>query len=130
MLGVEIDKAAGCLELTVDGRITKEDFERAVAAIDTLLETHERIDLVEIVLDIGWVEPEVWWKDIVFHLNHRSFIGRAAVVSDSGWVGPLTRLFAPLYPAAIRTFTLGEIDAARAWAKDGDQGAPGGDSSS
>ncbi len=40
MLGVEIDKAAGCLELTVDGRITKEDFERAVAAIDTLLETH------------------------------------------------------------------------------------------
>ncbi|MGC1468394.1 MAG: STAS/SEC14 domain-containing protein, partial [Sphingorhabdus sp.] len=120
MLNVEMDRDAGYLELTVDGRIEKSDFERAVDAIDTLLETHKKIDVMEIILDIGFIEPEVWWKEIVFHLTHRSFLRRVAVVSDNGWVGPLTRLFAPLYPAAIRTYSIGEVFEARQWAKEGD----------
>jgi SpoIIAA-like len=121
MLGVETDNGKGYLELTVDGRIGKEDYAAAVAAVDELLKTHDRLNVLEIVLDIGWVEPEVWWKDIVFHLRHRRFLNRAAIVSDSGWVGPVTRLFAPLYPAAIRTFTTAEIEIARQWARDGEE---------
>lgn len=120
MLKVEADREAGYLELTVDGRIDKADYERAIEAIDALLETHKKIDVMEIVLDLGFIEPEVWWKDIVFHLSHHHFLRRVAVVSDSGWVGPLTRLFAPLYPAAIRTFSVGEIFEARRWVKEGD----------
>lgn len=120
MLGVEVDRGKGYLELTVDGRIGEADFEKAVEAIDSLLETHKHIDIVEVVLDIGWVEPEVWWQEIVFNVKHRNFLRRVAVVSDSGWLGPLTRLFAPLYPAAIRTFSCGEIEAAREWATEHD----------
>lgn len=123
MLKVEIDKKAGFLELTVDGRIEREDFERAVEAVDTLLKTHKKIDVLESVLDVGFVEPAVWWKEIVFHLGHHDFLRRVAVVSDSGWVGPLTRLFAPLYPASIRTFSVGEIFEARRWAKKGEEKA-------
>jgi hypothetical protein len=121
MLKVEMDKKAGFLELTVDGRIEREDFERAVEAVDTLLKTHKKIDVLESVLDVGFVEPAVWWKEIVFHLGHHDFLRRVAVVSDSGWVGPLTRLFAPLYPASIRTFSVGEIFEARRWAKKGEE---------
>lgn len=120
MLGVAINTELGYLELTVDGRIGKTDFDAAVKAIDTLLETHSQIDVVEVVGHIGWVEPEVWWKDIVFQINHRDVLRRIAVVSDRGWVGPVTRLFAPLYPCAIRTFSAGEIEEARRWAVDGD----------
>lgn len=120
MLGVTMDKDKGYLELLVDGRIGKADYEAAVQAVDTLLETHDKIDVVEIVRDIGWVEAEVWWKDIVFHLSHRNFLHRVAVVSDSGWVGPVTRVFAPLYPCAIRTYSAGEVDEARRWAQEGD----------
>lgn len=120
MLKVEADGDAGFIELTVDGRIDKADYERAIEAIDTLLETHKKLDIVEVVLDIGFIEPQVWWKDLVFHLSHHNFLRRVAVVSDSGWIGPLTRLFAPLYPGAIRTFTVGEIFEARRWAKEGD----------
>jgi hypothetical protein len=121
---VEADSEAGYLELTVDGRIDKADYERAIEAIDTLLETHRKIDVTEIVLDVGFIAPEVWWKDIVFHLSHHNFLRRVAVVSDGGWIGPLTRLFAPLYPGAIRTFSVGEIFEARRWAKEGDPEAP------
>jgi hypothetical protein len=117
MLTVQTDPDIGYLELTVDGRIDKAHFEQAVEAIDALLKTHRKIDVVEIVRDLGWVEPEVWWKDIVFHLTHGNFMRHAAVVSDNGLIGPLTRMFAPLYPAAIRTFRLDELEDARRWAK-------------
>lgn len=123
MLKVDMDRKAGYLELTVDGRIEKADFERAVAAVDTLLKTHKKIDVLEAVLDVGFVEPDVWWKEIVFHLSHHNFLRRVAVVSDSGWVGPLTRLFAPLYPAFIRTYSMGEIFEARRWTKKGEEKA-------
>ena len=93
MLTVEADRDSGYLELTVDGRIEKADFEKAVEAVDMLLETHKKIDVMEIVLDLGMFTPEVWWKDLVFHLSHHNFMRRASVVSDNGWVGPLTRPF-------------------------------------
>ncbi|MBK7161709.1 MAG: STAS/SEC14 domain-containing protein [Sphingomonadales bacterium] len=99
MLKVDKDAKAGYLELTVDGVIHKADYEAAVAAVDELLKTHEQLNVVEVVRDIGWVEPQVWWKDLLFHLAHRNFIHRAAVVSDSGWVGPVTRF--------VRTFLSG-----------------------
>ena len=117
MLTVQMDEAAAFLELTIDGQIGKDDFQRAVDAVDQLLKSHPKIDVVEVVRGIGWIEPEVWWKDMVFHLSHGVFVRHAAVVSDQGWVGPLTRLFAPLYPAAIRSFQMSEIKDARAWAR-------------
>lgn len=120
MLKVETDVPAGYLELTVDGAIDKDDFQAAVDAVDQLLQRHAQLNVVEVVRNIGWIEPEVWWKDLLFHLAHRNFIHRAAVVSDSGWVGPVTRMFAPFYPAAIRTFGLDQLEYARTWAKSGD----------
>lgn len=120
MLEVETDVPAGYLELTVDGAVDKEDYQAAVDAVDLLLQSHAQLNVVEVVRNIGWIEPEVWWKDLLFHLAHRNFIHRAAVVSDSGWVGPVTRIFAPFYPAAIRTFGLDQLEHARQWAKVGD----------
>ncbi len=120
MLEVETDVPAGYLELTVDGAVDKEDYQAAVDAVDLLLQSHAQLNVVEVVRNIGWIEPEVWWKDLLFHLAHRNFIHRAAVVSNSGWVGPVTRIFAPFYPAAIRTFGLDQLEHARQWAKVGD----------
>jgi hypothetical protein len=120
MLKVETDATVGFLELTVDGAISREEYEAVVTAVDELLKSHDKLNVVEVVKDLGWIEPEVWWKDILFHLSHRTFLHRVAVVSDRGWVGPLTRFFAPLYPAAIRTFGEAELAEARRWAKVGD----------
>jgi hypothetical protein len=69
MLKVDKDAKAGYLELTVDGVIHKADYEAAVAAVDELLKTHEQLNVVEVVRDIGWVEPQVWWKDLLFTLR-------------------------------------------------------------
>lgn len=119
MLKIHTNKSAGLIELTVDGPIHKVEYEAAVAAIDALLKTHDKLNVVEVVRHIGWIDFDVWWKDLVFHLTHLNFIHRAAVVSDSGWIGPLTRFLAPLYPAEIRTFGLDQLEEARRWAKVG-----------
>lgn len=120
MLKVETDAAAGFLEMTVDGTISRDEYEAVVSAVEELLKSHDKLNVVEVVRELGWIEPEVWWKDLLFHLSHRNFLHRVAVVSDRGWVGPVTRLFAPLYPAAIRTFAEAELDEARRWARVGD----------
>lgn len=126
MLQVTSDSKSGYLEFLVDGSIDRAEYQAAVDAVDSLLETHRHINLVEIVRDIGWIAPDVWWKDMIFHLTHHNFLHRVAIVSNKGWVGPVTRFFAPLYPAEIRTFAEAEVEAARVWALHGDAGAPAG----
>lgn len=119
MLKIDADKSSGFIELTVDGPIHKSDYEAAVAAVEELLKTHEKLNAIEVVKEIGWIDMGVWWKDLVFHLTHRMIFHRAAVVSDKGWIGPMTRFFAPLYPAEIRAFPLDQLDEARRWARVG-----------
>ncbi|MEY3905479.1 MAG: hypothetical protein RIR59_302 [Pseudomonadota bacterium] len=125
MLTVTMDADAGFLELTVDGPIGDDDYKKAVDAVDQLLTRHPKIDIVEVVKEIGWIDPGVWFKDLTFHLTHRNFMRHVAIVSDKAWVGPLSSLLAPLYPATIRNFHLAELDDARRWVRThGDPDAP------
>jgi hypothetical protein len=117
MLSMTTDDEAGFIEVVVDGAITRADYEAVVTAVDQMLTRHPHIDFVEVVRDVGPIAPAVWWRDLVFHLQHRDFLRRAAVVSDSGWVGPLVRLFAPFYPAELRCFPERRLDEARRWAR-------------
>ncbi len=123
MLDIAMDAEAGFLELTVDGAISDADYQQAVDAVTLLLARHQKINVVEVVKEIGWVDPGVWFKDLAFHLTHHNFMRRAAIVTDKGWVGPLINLAAPLYPATIRNFRLAEIEAARQWVRASDAAA-------
>ena len=53
MLTVTMDADAGFLELTVDGPIGDDDYKKAVDAVDQLLTRHPKIDIVEVVKEIG-----------------------------------------------------------------------------
>lgn len=117
MLTINTTKSAGLIALTVDGAIHRPDYEAAVAAIDELLKSQDKLNVIEVVRDIGWIDAEVWWNDLILHLSHHRCFHRVAVVSDKGWVGSLTRFLAPLYPAEIPTFGLGQLEQAREWAK-------------
>ena len=117
MLDVRLDEEAGFLEITVAGPIHDVDYTQVVTAIDRLLVRHKKLNVVQIIQDIGWIDPSVWWKDLSFHLTHHNFLRRAALVSDSPWVAPLTKFFAPIYPATIKYFPLADLEAARRWAR-------------
>ncbi len=120
MLKIEANKASGFAELTMDGGIETAEYEMVIATIDDLLKTHDRLNMVAVVRDLGWVDMAVWPKDLMFHLTHRRWLDRFALVSDTEWIGHVTRFFAPLYPAAeIRTFELAQLEEARGWARVG-----------
>lgn len=119
MLRIETDASSGFAEITVDGGIERAEYEAVIAAIDELLKTHPKLNVVGVVHRLGWAGPDVWMKDLAFHLTHRNWLAHFALVSDTDWVAALTRFFAPLYPAEMRTFKLDQLDEARRWVRTG-----------
>lgn len=119
MLKLECDKATGYIEITLDGGIGAEEYEAVVEGIDEALKNHEKLNLVGVLRGFGHVDRSVWPRDLMFHATHRNWMEHVAIVSDMGWVEPTMRIFAPLYAAEIRCFSLAQLDEARAWARSG-----------
>ena len=119
MLSVESDKAAGFVEIEVDGAINAGEYQTVISAIDEALKVHERLNLVGVLRGFGPVELSVWPRDLVFHVTHRNWMRHVAIVSDMAWVEPTMRIFAPFYAAKIQCFALARLDEARAWARTG-----------
>lgn len=119
MLRIDADKATGFAEITLDGGIEKAEYETVIATIEDMLQGHDRLNVVGVVLRLGWAGPDVWMKDLAFHLTHRNWLNHFALVSDNDWVGAVTKFFAPLYPSEIRTFKLTGLEEARRWARIG-----------
>ncbi|ODT64023.1 MAG: hypothetical protein ABS77_01955 [Phenylobacterium sp. SCN 69-14] len=119
MLDFKTDEDAGYIELTVDGSIDKAEYEAAVQAIEALLETHTKINAVEVVRSFGGMEPSLWWRDLSYGLSRLDAFGRCAVVTDNGWLGPMARFFAAFLSVELRTFDMKDLEAARSWARGG-----------
>lgn len=117
MLTFETDAEAGVIEFTVDGHIDKAEFEAVVKALEAQIERHGTVNVVEVIRDFSGMDPSLWWQDMTWGLTHLSKFARAAVVTDSGWIGPMVRGVSALMPAQIRVFPMRDLEAARAWAR-------------
>lgn len=106
-------------ELEVDGQVSREEFDAIIAALEARLKTVEKLNVVEIVSAVGWLQPSLWWQDMSWGFRHLDRFERCAIVTDHGWIGPLVHAAAALFPIEIRTFRRAEIEAAREWAATG-----------
>src|SRR3546814_19506211 len=86
-----------------------------------MIERHGTVKLLEVLKNIGWVDPSIWWKDTIWGLTRIRDFGRCAVVTDKGWVGPFARAIGALMPAEVRVFPLDSIKEARTWLQEGSQ---------
>jgi hypothetical protein len=116
MLEMTSDDASGLVELTVDGHIDTADFQRVVAELERLFEAHKQLNVVEVLRKFEGIDAGLWWRDLSWGFGHLHKFARVAVVTDSGWIGPIARGVGALMPAEIRTFPLVKLDAARLWA--------------
>lgn len=116
MLTIDIAED-GLVELVVDGAITRADFDKVVAVLEGAFADHSKVNVVEIVRKFGGVPPRLWWQDVKWSFGHLDRFGRCAMVTDSGWIGPIARVMGAMLPIELKTFGLGELDAARAWAR-------------
>ncbi|MBN8838611.1 MAG: STAS/SEC14 domain-containing protein [Sphingomonadales bacterium] len=119
MLGIDV-ASDGLVELVVDGAISREDFDSVVTTLEAQFETHQKLNVVEIVRKFGGIAPALWWRDVKWSFGHLDRFGRCAIVTDAGWIGPVARALGAMLPIELRTFHIDGLEAARAWARGSD----------
>ncbi|MGE0754418.1 MAG: STAS/SEC14 domain-containing protein [Alphaproteobacteria bacterium] len=105
------------VEIVVDGKVTEADLHRITEGMERFIEAHGRIKILEIIHSFSGVELSILGKGIQFDMKHMKDFSHCAVVTDSGWIGPFTRMLAPFFSIEIRTFRLDEKEKALIWLK-------------
>jgi hypothetical protein len=115
MIEYRKDAASDLVEIVVDGRVSKAEFDDIAARLEAAIARHGKLRVLEEVRSFGGIEAAAFWADLKFGLRHLNDFSRAAVISDQRWI----RLFAEgagkLVACEIRHFPPDQLAAARAW---------------
>lgn len=103
------------VEITIDGRLSREQMKDVTARLGAMIEMHGKIRVIEVIRSFGGMDPMSFWDDIRFSIGHYNDFERCAVVADEPWIEWWTKAVRPLLPCEVRLFGLDEIDEAREW---------------
>src|SRR4051812_13186671 len=111
MIELKKDQQLGnILDVTVTGRLTKDDYQQFVPEIERLIREHGK---VRIVFDMhgfhGWT-PGALWEDIKFESRHFRDIERLAFIGERKWEAGMAVFCKPFTSAAIRYFDHGQTN--------------------
>ncbi|MEM0947776.1 MAG: STAS/SEC14 domain-containing protein [Pseudomonadota bacterium] len=115
------DPASQSIEITVDGRVTRDDWEQVVPKFEAFMNEHGTIRLIEVVNSLDGFEMGMIWDGIKFDFKAVPHISHCAVVTDIAWMSPLTRAAGAVMPMKMRVFPLAELTAARRWLQSEDR---------
>lgn len=118
MLTMHQPENTNILEFTLDGDFNRAHFDAVAAKLDAMIERHGKVRLLEIVRDVGKIEPSALWEDLKFAPSHLDKFSHVAVVADKTWMEWMTRMAAAFVPAEVRFFHLDAVDEARQWLRD------------
>ena len=113
-------ETAPVAEIRVVGRVTQNDMDRILPQVEAFIGKHGSIRIVEVIEKFEGFDPTTVLDGLKFDYNHLSDVTHAAVVSDIAWIGLMTRASSMVMPVAIRSFSMDQLDEARAWALDPD----------
>jgi len=122
MLTIMPDVSLGFIEVTIDGAVTADEFEGAVAAIDEIIARHGKANVLEVIRRKKKMSLQVWWRDVKFSISHFGKFGRYAVVTGNQWYVWMMRVFGAFNPMQVRIFAMADVEAARVWARGGSPG--------
>jgi hypothetical protein len=87
--------------------------------IEEFIISKGKIKVLEIIKDgFNGIELQTLIKAIKFGKSHLKDFNRCAVVTDQGWIGPITRLASSVFHIKIKTFPAKKEEEARAWLKE------------
>ncbi len=116
-MAVEIHETAhdNYIEVTLSGKLTKEDYQHFVPVVEAAIEKHGKIRFLVALRDFhGWSAGALW-EDMKFDWKHFSDIDRLALVGDKKWEAGMAVFCRPFTRAKIKYFDLADIDQAREW---------------
>ncbi len=108
------------IEITVDGRVTRADWESIVPRFEAFMNAHETIRLIEVVEELDGFDASMVWEGIKFDFKAIPHISHCAVVTDIAWMSPLTRAVGAVMPMKMRVFPLADVQKARDWLSSAD----------
>jgi hypothetical protein len=103
------------LEIHVQGKLTKEDYEAFVPEIERLIKQHGKLRVLFYMHDFqGWSAGALW-KDTQFDMRHFNDIERLALVGETRWQQGMAVFCKPFTTAKVRYFDHAELAKARQW---------------
>ena len=107
------------IEVTLTGELTAADYEAFAPRTAALLDRFGKVRMLVILRDFhGWTAGALW-EDVKFDVKHFDDVDRLAIVGDSAWERGMTAFCKPFTTATVKYFDLDELDAARAWVREG-----------
>jgi hypothetical protein len=118
------DMPEGTLGFRATGEVTGDEYRKILLPAMTAAAEAGEIRLVfAIGPDFEEFEGGALWEDtkvgVKLGIGHHSAWKRCALATDIEWVTKAFRMFAWMAPGEVKTFSLGELDAAKAWAAAG-----------
>lgn len=115
MLTYREDADLGTAEVVIDGRVSRQEFERVAGRLEALIERHGKVRVLEFIKDFEGMDVDAFWEDIKFTLRHLNDFSRCAIVTDKNWINLWSELIQPFIRCEVEHFEPHEIEAARAW---------------
>ncbi|MFY9210127.1 MAG: STAS/SEC14 domain-containing protein [Aestuariivita sp.] len=109
------------VEIRLDGRVTREDYEACIDKMQSFIDTHGTVKMVEIIDSFSGFDPSVIWDGMKFDMRNIKHFSHVAVVSDLGWVSPAAKAAGAFISTKLRMFDLAHLEDARAWLRNPDQ---------
>ncbi len=119
LLDYSIIKPEGILVLKPDAHLSKEDFGRVGAAVDSYLSDHAMLHgvLIHTKGFPGWENFGGFTAHLHFVSEHHTKVKRVAVVTDSTFAGVVESLAKHFVSAEVRSFPFADDAKALAWLK-------------
>jgi SpoIIAA-like len=106
-----------CLAVKFSGKVTGDEYQQFIDAINERLKTSEKISLVLLLTGFEFYgDFAAARKDMQFGFGEYKHIQRAALVGDQKWIEWFTRLIGPFTRAEEKHFPEGQFDTAYHWA--------------
>lgn len=97
------------------GKLTKDDYETFVPALEASIAEHGKIRLLVDLDDFhGWTAGALW-EDIKFDARHFRDIERLALVGDSKWEKGMATFCRPFTTAKVKYFNTANREKAVRW---------------
>ena len=116
-MAIEINvlKDGKVIELSVSGKLAKEDYKHFVPEVEKWIQQHGKINILFQMHDFhGW-QAGALWEDIKFDMKHFAHIQRLAMIGEKSWQKGMSKFCAPFTTAKIRYFQPEQIEEAKQW---------------
>jgi hypothetical protein len=120
MLTHSIDEQNKILEITISGKITRDELTKVINDFRSPFENWDEIRILKRVDSFSGIELMALIDDFKFlfsNLDNMKKIKKAALVTDKEWIEKISEVMISVLPYESKIFENEDIEDARAWLK-------------